>query len=270
MRLSAIKRLTYARIYGNITMDVEKTSQIYIGRDTHYNGAEIEVKRQDALPDSPLMMGEVAVELETTPYIDYTSIIPQEFDTEVIIDTKSWIKPIRQHKPESIGIIYSSTGCLMYLRSYSGETVSCEPLPVQMFNGPDKKVAYQADRFRRALTSCGPGATIEVGDPAKPTLFETDDYWHILMPYGVFPNEVSITGAQREAIKWAEEALEAVRKGDVPGLVLIGGGKFYLELSAARALTDIRVEEPKLANAPAPVVETPNTSQEAGDDDGQQ
>ncbi len=83
----------------------------------------------------------------------------------------------------------------------------------------------------------------------KATLFEAEDYWHILMPREGFPREVSLSNAEREAIKWAQEALDAIRKGEVPGLVLIGGGKFYLELSPGLAQTEIRVQEPKLAEA---------------------
>ena len=63
---------------------------------------------------------------------------------------------------------------------------------------------------------------------------------------------------EKEALKWAEEALQAVRKGEVPGKVLIGAGKFYLELSPGLAQTEIRAEEPKLADAAA-AVDQPET-----------
>jgi len=90
----------------------------------------------------------------------------------------------------SLGLSGSSTvrlaaGCSF--RVLRGETVACESLPVQMISGPDKKVAYRAEYFRRALNSCGPSATIQVGNPAKATLFEAEDYWHILMPREGFP-----------------------------------------------------------------------------------
>ena len=215
----------------------------------HYNGAEVEVKVNDALPDGSLQMGEVTVELGPLPYIDYPAAVPEDFDLEAIIDTRAWIKVIRQHKPWIVGVIYSSAGCRMFLQSAAGETMACESLPVQMISGPDKKVAYHAEYFRRALISCGPSATIQVGDPVKATLLEAEDYWHILMPREGFPLEVSMSKAERESISWAMEALEAVRKGEVPGIVLIGGGKFYLELSPGLTQTEIRVEEPKLAEA---------------------
>jgi len=215
----------------------------------HYNGAEVEVTVGEGDALGTLKLGEVSVDLESSPYVNYPAAVPEDFDLEAIIDTKAWIKPIRQNKPEIVGVVYSSAGCRMYLQSRDGETVACEPLPVQMFSGPDKKVAYHAERFRRALTSCGSSATIQVGDPAKATLLEAEDYWHIIMPVAGFPREVSMSNAEREAIKWAQEALEAVRKGEVPGLILIGGGKFYLELGPMVTQTEIRVQEPKLVEA---------------------
>ena len=212
----------------------------------HYNGAEVEVWPGGTLRPGFIKLDEVQVELESSPYIDYPAAVPEDFDMEAIIDTKAWIKPIRQNKPEVVGVVYSSAGCRMYLQSRDGETVACEPLSVQMFSGPDKKVTYHAEQFRRALTSCGSSATIQVGDPVKPTILEAEDYWHILSPKKGFPREVSLSSAEREAIKWAQEALEAVRKGEVTGLILIGGGKFYLELSPELTQTEIRVQEPKL------------------------
>jgi len=211
-----------------------------------YNGAEVEVSVGQDKMLGTLKLSEVVVDLETTPYVNYHAVVPEDFDLEAIIDTKAWIKPIRQHKPWIVGVIYSSAGCRMFLQSAEGETVACESLPVQMISGPDKKVAYQAEYFRRALTSCGPSATIQVGDTVKATLFEAEDYWHILMPREGFPREVSLSNPEREAIRWAQEALDAVRKGEVPGLVLIGGGKFYLELSPGLDQTEVKVQEPKL------------------------
>lgn len=216
----------------------------------HYNGAEMTVQVGEGDKLGFIEMGEVTVELETSPYINYPAAVPETFDMEAIIDTKAWIKPIRQTRPEVVGVVYSSAGCRIYLQNKDGESVACESLPVQMFSGPDKKVAYHAERFRRALTSCGPTATIQVGDPAKATLFEAEDYWHILTPWQVFPREVSLSNSEREAIKWAEEALEAVRKGEVSGIVLIGGGKLYLELRPGLTQTQVQVREPKLAAEP--------------------
>ena len=212
----------------------------------HYNGAAIEAAVGEGDPPASLKLGDVVVDLEGTPYINYPDAVPEDFDTEAIIDTKAWIKVIRQAKAEIVGVVFSSAGTRLFLQARDGETTACESVPVQMFVGPDKKVAYNAERLRRALTSCGATATIQVGDPAKATLFEAEDYWHILVPHTVFPKEVSLTQAQRDSIKWAQEALEAIRKGEVPGLVLIGGGKFYLELSADRNQAEVRVSEPRL------------------------
>lgn len=232
----------------------------------HYNGQEIEVAVGDE--QGTLKLGEVTVELETTPFVNYADVIPQDFDLEAIVDTKAWTKPIRQHKPEVVGVVYSSSGCRAYYQNYQGETVACESLPVQMIAGPDKKVAYHGERLRRALTSCGPSAAIEVGDPSKPTLFEAEDYWHILAPMADFPREVTLTNAERESLKWAEEALQALRKAEVTGRVLIGGGKFYLDLDPGLAQTEIRVQEPKLAElapeqpAAEAAVDEPETNEE--------
>jgi len=236
----------------------------------HFNGGEVDVELgPPAVEINPqitplyIKMGEVVVDLESTPYVDYPSAMPEDFDTEAIIDTKAWIKVLRQQKPDVVGVVYSAAGCRVFLQSKEGETVACEPVPVQMFGGPDKKVAYHADRLRRALTSCGPTATIQVGDPAKATLFEAEDYWHILVPNSGFPKEVALTTGERDSLKWAQEALEALRKGEVPGLVLIGGGKLYLELSRDRTETEIRLQEPLLQD---PVGDQAESGGDGGDD----
>jgi len=236
----------------------------------HYDGQDVTVELgPPAVEINPqitplyIKMGEVTVELESDPFINYPAAVPDNFEVEAIIDTKAWIKPIRQNKPEVVGVVFSQAGCRMYLQSKEGETTACESVPVQMFSGPDKKVTYHGERFRRALTSCGPTATLQVGDPAKATLLEAEDYWHIIMPEKGFPREVSMSNTEREAIKWAQEALEAVRKGEVLGIVLIGGGKFYLEIGPGVTQTQVLVREPKLAEAEA-AVEEPETAQEEG------
>jgi len=229
----------------------------------HYNGQEVTVEVGQGDEQGRITMGEVTVELESSPYINYPAAVPDTFDLEAIIDTKAWIKPIRQNKPEMVGVVYSSAGCRMYLQSKEGETVACESVPVQMFSGPDKKVSYHGERLRRALTSCGPNATIQVGDPAKATLLEAEDYWHIIQPMEGFPREVSMSNTEREAIKWAQEALDAVRKGEVQGIVLIGGGKFYLELGPGVLATQVLVREPTLTEpATAAVAEQPESEAE--------
>jgi len=76
----------------------------------HYNGAEVEVKVGQGDELGLIMLGEVKAELESSPYINYPAAVPENFDMEAIIDTKAWIKPIRQHKPEHVGVVYSSAG----------------------------------------------------------------------------------------------------------------------------------------------------------------
>jgi hypothetical protein len=43
-----------------------------------------------------------------------------------------------------------------------------------------------------------------------------------------------------------DETLKAVRSGDVPGKLMIGRGKFYLEIGSHIIVTQILVQEPKL------------------------
>ncbi|KKM23199.1 hypothetical protein LCGC14_1617700, partial [marine sediment metagenome] len=57
-------------------------------------------------------------------------------------------------------------------------------------------------------------------------------------------------------------ALEAVRKGEVMGIVLIGGVKFYLELGPGVTQTQVLVREPKLAEAIPEQVEPEASEQE--------
>ncbi len=218
----------------------------------HFNGAQVQVETGEGV----IKLGEVTVELVTTPYIDYPGVVPEVFDVEVIVDTKAWIKAIRGSGAEVVGIVYSPDGCRMYSRNHSGETVGCDPLPVQMFSGPEVKISYKAEHFRRALTSCGPTATIQVVDPKKvpegkpnPTLFEAEDYWHVLQPVAGFPREVVLTNTERDALKWAEEALHSVIVGDVVGKVLSGGGKVYLEIGAHLTMTQVLMQAPLLAEA---------------------
>lgn len=216
----------------------------------HFNGARVNIGR---FQENIIRMGDVNCELVATPYIDYPAAVPEVFDVEVIIDTKKWIKAIRGSGAEVVGIVYSPDGCRMYSQSAQGETMGCDPLPVQMFAGPEVKLAYKAEHFRRALTSCGPTATIQVVDPKKvaegkpnPTLFEAEDYWHLLQPRAGFPREVTITPKDREALNLMEEALKSVKTGEVPGKLMIGNGKFYLEIGPHLTVTQILVQEPKL------------------------
>ena len=65
----------------------------------HFNGGKVDVVASEGDDAGTLKLGEVVGDLETTPYIDYPSAMPEVFDTEDIIDTKAWIKPLRQHKP---------------------------------------------------------------------------------------------------------------------------------------------------------------------------
>ncbi len=226
----------------------------------HFNGAQVNI---GCFVANTLQMGEVQVELVQTPYVNYPAMLPENFDVEAIVDTKKWIKAIRGSGADIVGIVYSPDGCRMYSQNIQGETLGCDPLPVQVFTGPEIRIAYKAEHFRRALTSCGPTATIQVIDPKKivegkpnPTLFESEDYWHLLQPRAGFPREVNITPQERDALALMEDTLKAVRGGEVPGRLLLGNGRFYLEIGSHITVTQVLVQEPKLQEVVDEAVET--------------
>jgi hypothetical protein len=258
---------------GNFLMALEGVKDF---STRHYNGNQVQVEVGQGDELGTVKLGEVRCGLVATPYIDYPAIVPEVFDAEAIVDTKKWIKAIRGSGAEYVGIVYSPDGCRMYSQNVQGETIGCEPLPVQMYDGPELKVAYKAEHFRRALTSCGATATIQVLDPKKdperktnPTLFEADDYWHLLQPREGFPHEVSISKNEREAFNLMEEAVKSVRSGEVPGMLLMGNGKFYLEIGTHITATQLILQEPKLqeteTEAPA---EEPEATEEGAEGTG--
>jgi DNA polymerase III sliding clamp (beta) subunit (PCNA family) len=222
----------------------------------HYNGAAVAIEvgppaveiRPEITP-TYLKMGDVEVQLLTEEFPDYPSIVPDEFPTEVIIDPKAWIKVLRARKAEIAGVVFSSKGCKVYSQSFEGETIGCDSLPVQVFTGPDVKVAYKAEHLRRGLTSCGATCTFQVSSTKSPSLLEAEDYWHLLMPKEGFPREQSLGQNEREALQLMEDSIKAVKAGEVVGRVLIGTGKFYLELLPDGVATEVLVQEPTLVEA---------------------
>lgn len=212
----------------------------------HFNGAQVQVEVGQGDELGIIKLGDVRCELVSTPYVNYPAVVPETFDVEAIVDTRKWIKAIRGSGADIVGVVYSESGCRMYSQNIQGETISCDSLPVQMISGPERKVAYKAEHLRRALTSCGPTATIQVPEGMKPTLFEAEDYWHILQSRDGFPREVTMTAKDREVLSLMEEVLKSVRTGEVPGKLLIGNGKFYLEIGPQLTVTQVLVQEPKL------------------------
>ncbi len=213
----------------------------------HYNGGQVDV---GCFKTDTLKMGDVEIGLIATPYVDYPQLLPQNYDFEAVVDTKKWIKAIRGSGAEFVGVFYSMSGCKMYSQNDKGETIGCDELPVQMANGPDVKLRYKADHFRRALTSCGPTATIQVTDSCKvpegkpnPTMFEADDYWHLLIPVAGFPREVTMTETDRQSFDLIAETVKAVRAGEVPGKLFMSGGKFYLEIGPSVTVTKVEVRD---------------------------
>lgn len=225
---------------------------LYIGgikdfADRHYNGGQVEVKPGDGDPPKLMLMGDVRVIRLNKPYVDYPTLLPDNCPIEAIVDTKSWIKAIRGSGAANVGVIYSQNGCKMISQNKDGETMGCESLPVQMYNGPDMKVAYKAEHFRRALTSCGATATLQVPSPGAATLLEADDFWMLVMPIAVFPRENMLTDLQRQTLGVVEEIIHKVKSGEAPALVMTKGSRIYIDISETITQTEIRIEEPILA-----------------------
>lgn len=210
----------------------------------HYGGQQIQVE----VYDKAVTLGDVTIQKVDATYPMYRRVIPATVEVLAIIETKLWIKAIRKYGAERVGVVYSPEGCRMYFEAKDGEPLGFENVPTQMFSGPKRKLAYPGERLRRALTSCGKEATIKLSeDPTEPTLFEAEGYFHILAPLAnYFPKEVSFSTNERELLNWAEETIQAVRKGEVPAKVVVGGGRLYLELSESRSETEILVETPEL------------------------
>ncbi len=59
----------------------------------HYNGEQIEVV-QDT---KGFKLGEVTIPLINAVYPDYRQAVPAEFETIAIVETKTWIKELRQN-----------------------------------------------------------------------------------------------------------------------------------------------------------------------------
>lgn len=212
----------------------------------HYNGQAVEVEAGAPDKTKVISMGDVKVDLVEAEFPDYPSIMPEQFDVEAIIDPKTWIKVLRARKPETVGVVFSQEGCKMYSQAMGGETIGCDALPVQMYSGPEMKVSYKAEQLRRALTSCEASCTVQVPAGMNPTLFEADDYWHLLQPREGFPREVALNQTDRNGLQIMEDSIKAVRTGEVVGRVLIGGGKFYLDITPGQTVTQVLTQEPKL------------------------
>lgn len=221
--------------------------------DRHYNGEQLEVIQDTKGPGS-FKIGNVTLPLLNVDYPDYSQVIPEDFETTAELEIKHWIKPVRANSAShTAGIAISAQGCRIYFQSAGGETTNFADVPAQSVLGPEQKVAFNLEYLRRGLTSCktkeNPSATLKVGDhpsgKAKILLLETADYWHMLAPKAGFPHEMSLSSAEMEVLKWAEEALVAVRKGEVNGRVMFGGGKFYLEIGEMPK-TEVMTVEPFL------------------------
>jgi len=210
----------------------------------HYGGQQVAIE----VYEKTVKLGDVSIQRVEATYPDYRRVIPATVEVIHIIETKLWIKAIRKYGAERVGVVYSPEGCRMYFEAKDGEPLGFENVPTQMFSGPKRKVAYRGEQLRRALTSCGKSATIKLSEDAtQPTLFEAENYWHLLAPLAnYFPKEVSFSTNERQLLSWAEETIQAVRKGEVPAKVIVGGGRLYVELNESRSETEILLETPEL------------------------
>ncbi len=200
---------------------------------------------QVEVSETEVKLGDVTVARVNGDYLNWRSVLPDPIETMAIVETNKWIKPLRAKGGEVVGVVYNwEDGYQIYFQDKNGETTAVEKVPAQMGQGPERKVAYKREDLRRALTGCAPAVTIKVGE--KATLFEAEGYWHLLAQRADFPREVNLTQAEREVLKWAEDVLESVRKGEVPAKVITGGGRFYLELDPERTETEILIATPEL------------------------
>ncbi len=106
----------------------------------HYNGEQIEVI-QDTKGNGSFKLGDVTVPRLNAVYPDYRQVIPTEFETIVDVETKTWVKPIRQNCARTVGVVISEKGCRLYFQSIGGETTAFADVPVQLISGPERKVA---------------------------------------------------------------------------------------------------------------------------------
>lgn len=232
--------------------------------ERHHNGAQLEVVQDTKGPGS-FKIGTVTLPMLHATYPDYQQVIPKVIDTTVITEINPWITAINKNSGKktgayTVGVAISEKGCRLYFQNNTGETTASEKIPIQVCDGPDVKMAFNAEYLHKALTHCKTKkqktvtiqfGQVEVGNQKKtPVIFENEDhtYWHMLAPKEGFPYEMNLTTAELEALKWADEALAAVRKGEVKGKVLIGGGKFYLEV-ADLPDTQVLTREPVLVGA---------------------
>ena len=221
---------------------------------THHQGAKLPVEAVELaqkvgaslIAVKVLKVGDVVLPLADGKAPDYRKLKPATFETMAIVETRKWIKPLRAHgaRETSVGLVVGQAECRMLFYGYE-ETLAVEQVAAQMVSGPEKRVCLNCEQLRRALTSCGKEATIKfTANPQEPLLFESEGYWHLLMPkVGEFPREMVFTQAEKEALDLAIETIQEVRRGKVVARVEIGGGRFVLELDPQREKTEIVVRK---------------------------
>lgn len=225
----------------------------------HYNGSQVPVVFQKADESSDqVTLGEVTIPILQADYPDYKDLIPTDLDNIAIITTKDWIKALRSIKAWTVGVLFSQEGCSLYFVDMEKNAGKVD-LPVQMYAGQEKRIVFKPESLRKALSSCGAQVTIKVPTAAKTNgpsprnqavVLETDNYWMLIIPQDEqFPREVNLNLGERELVKWGIEALGSVLTGDVQGKVLVGGGKFYLEIGVHITKSEVTMEAPMLQEA---------------------
>lgn len=210
--------------------------------DRHYNGAAITVETGEGV----ITVGEVKVELLKETFLDYPAFLPETFATEAIIGAKEWIKIIRKFdKASVVGIAFDPKGTIAYIQDTNKQTIAHETMPVQTYMGEAQRIAFNAERLRRALTSCGDSCTIQL-NPDKPAIFEGEDYWHLLASQKEFPTEVHLLQSEKDMLNLVKTSIDGILSGEFNGRVMSGGGKFYIELNAQFRNSEVVSREPML------------------------
>ncbi len=215
----------------------------------HYNGKALPYD----LTDTQLVIDDVELDLVDAEFPNYRALIPDNREeTVVMISPKAWIKAIRAAKDiEHVGLSLTSAGCKLYF-STDKETVDVVSVPIQAFLGNEKKLVVRPEHLRKALTSCHEDCALKVGDPAKAIFFEGKDYWHMMMPLQVaFPNDLTLTPAQKNLLRVFVDSAEAVLTGEVYAKVVSGAGAFFVELKESGP-NEFVFEKPVLAIPEAP------------------
>ena len=202
------------------------------------------------LHDDRIVVGGVAVPVVDTKWVDYRGHLQECQDgmaAMLVVAQRVLNRALRGQAGTVAGLKVSGGACTLYVakqdrRDYSLETVGSYPLSAQIATG-EAKAAFSVDRLLAAIRHCGESVTVKLQDETRAALIEGEGYWHILMPVAPFPNEVSLSTTDREAIEWVEEMLRSIRRGDVRAEVRLGQGRLSVSWEPQPERTVITLQE---------------------------